>query len=106
MKRRTFLKTVGGAAGATVILRFPFITKSTAAETTASALPLPKRDLGKTGLKISTAGFSGFALNKYDQDECNRGIRSALDKGINYFDVAPAYGESEVRMGIALQGVD
>lgn len=106
MKRRTFLKTVGGAAGATVLLRFPFISQSFAADTRASDLPLPRRELGKTGLIISTAGFSGFALNKYDQEECNRGVRSALDKGVNYFDVAPAYGESENRMGIALQGVD
>jgi len=33
-------------------------------------------------------------------------VRKAIEHGVNYFDVAPAYGDAEVKLGIALQGID
>ncbi len=68
-----------------------------------SVAGLPRRLLGRTGIKVSIVGFSGLALNRSTQEDCNKGVVRAFEKGINYYDVAPAYGESEVRMGIALQ---
>lgn len=109
MKRRTFIKAVGATVGATALSAVTSI-ESLSATTEGAKLEIvdgmPRRMLGKTGLKISMAAFSGFALNKYEQEECNKGVKSAFEKGVNYFDVAPAYGESENRMGIALQGID
>ncbi|MHC4544103.1 MAG: aldo/keto reductase, partial [Planctomycetota bacterium] len=53
-------------------------------------------------------GFPGLALVHYDQDRCNAGLHDAFKRGVNYFDVAPAYGngEAEIKMGIGLQGID
>lgn len=106
MKRRDFLKTVGGAAGLAATLGVPRLL---AAEGTfKSSPPLPRRRLGRTGKELSVVGFPGLALIHYKQEECTRALRNAFDRGLNYYDVAPAYGngECEKRMGIGLQGLD
>lgn len=100
MKRRTFLKVTTTAAGVVAAGAKPLLA---AAEPPRAGEGLPRRDLGRTGLKVSIVAFSGFALNKYEQEECNKGVRNAFDNGVNYYDVAPAYGQSEVRLGVALQ---
>jgi len=69
------------------------------------------RILGKTGLKVSILGMGASALggvfHDVDEGEAIRAVHAALDCGINYFDVAPAYGatRSEVVLGKALRGV-
>jgi predicted aldo/keto reductase-like oxidoreductase len=102
MKRRTFLKAATGAASACA-LGVPSLI--TAADTPA---PLPRRLLGRTGQKVSIVGFPGLALIHHEQAQCTEGLQKAFDRGINYFDVAPAYGNGacETRMGIGLQGID
>jgi predicted aldo/keto reductase-like oxidoreductase len=69
---------------------------------------MPRRVLGRTGMRASIVGFPGLALVHYDQERCTSGIHDAFEKGINYFDVAPAYGngDAEIKMGIGLQGID
>ncbi len=68
------------------------------------------RILGKTDLKVSILGFGGAPLgNVYgtvDAREGERAVHLAIDRGINYFDVAPYYGETlaEERLGEALEG--
>ena len=59
-------------------------------------------------MKLSVVGFPGLALIQHDQQQGTAGLRSALERGVNYFDVAPAYGdgECETKMGIGLEGVD
>jgi predicted aldo/keto reductase-like oxidoreductase len=108
MKRRSFLKAVGGATGG---LALGMETRGGAAEATAEVervAGLPRRILGRTGQKLSVVGFPGLALIHYDQPQCTAGLRSALERGVNYFDVAPAYGngQCETKMGIGLEGVD
>ena len=67
--------------------------------------------LGKTGLKISRLSFGASALggvfHEIDEDEGIRCVHAALDAGINYFDVAPAYGGTlaETVLGKALKGI-
>ena len=105
MKRRTFLKTVGGAAGAAA-LGAPHLFA--AEEPPEKVAGLPRRTLGRTGQKLSVVGFPGLALVHYDQEKCTSALHDAFERGVNYFDVAPAYGEGkcETRMGIGLQGLD
>jgi len=70
---------------------------------------LPRRVLGRTGEKVSVIGFPGLALMQQGQEEGTAGLHKAFDEGINYFDVAPAYGrdgECEIKMGVGLQGLD
>ena len=105
MKRRVFLKTVGGAAGAAA-LGVPKIFL--AAESAPKAGELPRRPLGRTGMTVSVVGFPGLVLTKHDQEKCTAALHSAFDRGVNLFDVAPAYGDgdAETKMGIGLQGLD
>ena len=104
MKRRTFLKVVGVAAGSAAVV-IPSVGAPQASEQ-----KMPRRKLGRTGFEISVIGFSGFALHhkNLDQEACNKIVRDALAGGVNYFDVAPAYGNGscETRLGEALQGVE
>ncbi|MCX8109433.1 MAG: aldo/keto reductase [Verrucomicrobiae bacterium] len=109
MKRRVFLKRVGSATGM-LMVGVPNLSTSTtrAAAVPEAAAQLPRRVLGRTGQKVSVVGFPGLALVHYDQKTCSDGLRKAFDQGVNYFDVAPAYGngQAETKMGIGLQGLD
>src|SRR5436190_12899250 len=105
MKRRTFLKTVGGAAGAAALGTRGIFAEENTGKTTGK---LPRRTLGRTGVKLSVVGFPGLSLTHSDQVKGTAAIRDAFERGINYFDVAPNYGngEAEIKMGIGLQGLD
>lgn len=67
--------------------------------------------LGKTGLKVSRLSFGASSLggvfHPVDEAEAIAAVHAALDCGINYFDVAPAYGGtlSETVLGKALRGI-
>ncbi len=105
MKRRVFLKTVGGAAGAAA-LGLPDILDG--AEPVETVAGLPRRVLGRTGQKLSVVGFPGLALFHCDQEKGTAALHNAFERGVNYFDVAPNYGngDAEIKMGIGLQGLD
>ncbi len=66
---------------------------------------------GRTGLKVSRLSFGASALGgvfrPVDEAAGIRAVHAALDLGINYFDVAPAYGatRSETVLGKALTGI-
>ncbi len=66
--------------------------------------------LGRTGLQVSRAGFGGGGIGQVwgatTEDESVRAIHRALDLGINFFDVAPSYGDGKAEevLGAALQG--
>ncbi len=112
MKRRDFLKVAGTAAGACALSQ----TSIFSMEYTNTGLPedevagMPRRVLGRTGQYLSLIGFPGLALvhEEYDQARCTQALHQAFERGVNYFDVAPAYGagKCETRMGIGLQGID
>jgi predicted aldo/keto reductase-like oxidoreductase len=107
MKRRAFLKVVGGLAGGELLGVRPVLVSAAEAETAAvGAMPL--RPLGRVGWKVSVVGFSGLGLTHDAQEACNTSVRQAFNRGVNYFDVAPAYGKGtcETKLGVALQGLD
>jgi len=68
---------------------------------------LPKRTLGRTGLKVTTLGFGGLELRgmvagvgrPLSPGEPERILNAVLDAGINYIDVAVDYGEAESHIG-------
>jgi aryl-alcohol dehydrogenase-like predicted oxidoreductase len=67
---------------------------------------LPKRRY-KDDVRLSTIGFGGIIMLDLEQDHANHVVADAIERGINYFDVAPSYGsgEAEEKLGIALQSL-
>ncbi|MBD3260455.1 MAG: aldo/keto reductase [Candidatus Altiarchaeales archaeon] len=66
--------------------------------------PIPKRQLGKTGLMVSQLGLGGgggISLED-NEDQAQELIETALELGINYIDTAADYGPSEKRIGAVL----
>lgn len=72
-----------------------------------------KRKLGNTGISVSEVAFGGveigmpYGIGVEDMPTEQQSIellQSALDKGINFFDTARQYGQSEALMGKAFKG--
>jgi predicted aldo/keto reductase-like oxidoreductase len=57
------------------------------------------RRFGRTNHQSTIIIFGGAALGDVPQAEANRSIEMALAHGINHIDIAPSYGEAELRMG-------
>jgi len=70
------------------------------------------RPLGQTGLDVSVLSFGASSLggvfHSVKLDDCIETVNAALDGGINFLDVSPAYGgtRAEKVLGRALEGVD
>jgi len=68
---------------------------------------MPTRTLGRTGEVVSAIGLGGWhlSLKHVDTNLADRIMRSAADRGINFFDNSWDYngGESEKRMGKTLR---
>lgn len=64
---------------------------------------IPKRPYGNTGVELSIIGFGGVVVMGQEQADANRVVAEAVERGINYFDVAPSYGDAEERLGPALE---
>ena len=64
---------------------------------------MEKRVLGQTGEALSVVGFGGIVVAKEEPSAANRLVAQAVERGVNYFDVAPSYGNAEERLGPALE---
>jgi aryl-alcohol dehydrogenase-like predicted oxidoreductase len=64
---------------------------------------MEKRRLGKTGHMSSILTFGGAALWRVTQAEADAAIELAIGHGVNHFDVAPIYGQAELRLGPWMQ---
>jgi aryl-alcohol dehydrogenase-like predicted oxidoreductase len=64
---------------------------------------IPKRPY-RDEIRLSIVGLGGMLLVGMEQNAVNNIVGEAIGRGINYFDVAPFYGngEAEQKMGIAL----
>lgn len=111
MERRKFLRNAGGLFGGMTIGASALSAnqKSSFNELTLIPGKVPQRKLLSTGVSLSIVGFPGNALRHYEQEETNEAVHWAIENGINFFDVAPAYGkdgECEIKLGNALEEVD
>jgi aryl-alcohol dehydrogenase-like predicted oxidoreductase len=61
--------------------------------------------LGRTGLTVSKNGFGALPVQRVGMEEACRILRKAYDGGINYFDTARFYTDSEEKIGEALGDV-
>ena len=64
---------------------------------------IPRRWLGRTGEQLSLIGFGGIIVMNATREESANHVAEAVDRGINYFDVAPSYGNAIERLGPALK---
>jgi len=64
---------------------------------------LPQRQYGQSGVKLSIIGFGGIVVDGAEQQHANRLVAEAFEKGVNYFDVSPTYGDAELKLGPALK---
>ena len=99
MKRREFLKET--AAATAMLSCFP--ASLSGIEREAQPGKIERRSLGRTGEKLSILGFGGFVLNASTPQEAAEWVRMAYEAGVNYFDIAPSYGNAEERLGPALE---
>ena len=66
---------------------------------------MKRHQLGKTGLMVSEIGIGGISITRIALKEAVDLIRHGLDLGINFFDTANMYLDSEQKMGEALAPV-
>ncbi|MFT4583097.1 MAG: D-threo-aldose 1-dehydrogenase [Gammaproteobacteria bacterium] len=70
---------------------------------------LPRRELGRTGVSVTTIGLGGAPLGELfeivNDAQADAVVATALEQGINFFDTAPWYGhgQSEHRIGRPLR---
>jgi aryl-alcohol dehydrogenase-like predicted oxidoreductase len=70
------------------------------------------REIGKTGMKVSTISFGASSLggvfHSLKEEEGIKAVHTAVDNGINFIDVSPYYGylKSETVLGKALKTID
>ncbi len=95
MERRAFLKQAAITA-ATVASANQLHGAKTPAQ------PIARRTLGKTGERLSIIGFGGIVVMNEETGTASNIVAEAVDRGINYFDVAPSYGNAQERLGAAL----
>jgi aryl-alcohol dehydrogenase-like predicted oxidoreductase len=109
MKRREFLKNSTIAAGSITAGSLLNSASRLAAgqpqrdSSSANRASLPRRDYGRSGVKLSIIGFGGIVVKDAEQQHANRIVAEAFEKGVNYFDVAPTYGDAELKLGPALE---
>ena len=63
---------------------------------------MKKVNLGNTGMDVSALIFGGMIVRDETTSDAARFVSQAIDHGVNYFDVAPVYGNAEVMLAPAL----
>ncbi len=97
MNRRDFLR-LGGAAALGAGLLGPF------AEGEALAAGLEYRQDRRTGFRRSVITLGGIVVMNEEQSVADEVVDQVLEAGVNAVDVAPTYGDAEIKLGNALRG--
>jgi aryl-alcohol dehydrogenase-like predicted oxidoreductase len=101
MERRDFL--VQAAITAAAVASATRVHASDSEPSATPSNPIARRPLGKTGERLSIIGFGGIVVQNETPDAAVNIVAEAVDRGINYFDVAPSYGNAQARLGPALK---
>jgi predicted aldo/keto reductase-like oxidoreductase len=99
MRRRDFVRSAAGTGAALSV----FPVGLAGLERAVGPGGLERRALGKTGEKLSIIGFGGIVVANATTEQAAARVRAAIDAGVNYFDVAPSYGNAEDMLGPALE---
>ena len=66
---------------------------------------MEKIRLGRTELLVTKTAFGALPIQRISKADAVHLVRRAVDAGINYFDTANAYTDSEEKLGIAFEGI-
>lgn len=61
--------------------------------------------LGKTNLEVNKNGFGALPIQRCNMDEAVEILKKAYDNGINFYDTAHFYSDSEEKMGNAFEDI-
>ncbi|GFP76181.1 aldo/keto reductase [Clostridium fungisolvens] len=61
-----------------------------------------KRKFGNTGFEITPVIYGGIVSMRDGQEASDNYVSWAIDRGINYFDVAPSYEDAQEKLGKSL----
>ena len=101
LNRRQFVKNAAAGMG---VLGMGNMFKNNLSDIENSGYgQIPKRPYGNTGVKLSVIGFGGIVVMNAEQSVANEVVAGAVERGVNYFDVAPSYGDAELKLGPALE---
>ena len=100
MQRRNSLTTTGSLPGLDPAY---LAAKEKLASGKRLGKPIPKRQYGRTEEKLSIIGFGGMVVKDVTPKQAANYVAEAVDRGVNYFDVAPFYGNAQQRLGPALK---
>ena len=64
---------------------------------------MDRRPYGTSGDMLSIVGFAGIVVKDVSAREAADQVAWSIDRGVNYFDVAPGYGNAQDMLGPALQ---
>lgn len=65
---------------------------------------MEKRRLGRTGFLVTPISFGALPMQRCTMEEAGEVLIAALDAGINFFDTARAYTDSEAKIGRYIAG--
>ena len=63
---------------------------------------MQRRPYGTSDEHLSVIGFGGIVVSQVEAAEAALLVGRAVERGVNYFDVAPSYGNAEERPGTGL----
>lgn len=61
------------------------------------------RTLGKTKYSVSVIAFGGIVVREMEAAQASATVSESIERDINYFDVAPSYGNAQYVLGAALK---
>lgn len=103
MKRRDFLATVAATGALSALDPAYLAAKEKMAAEKSDKQPVPRQRYGRTKDELSILGFGGIIVKDVTPEDAAKYVAEAVDWGVNYFDVAPAYGNAQERLGPALK---
>lgn len=68
-------------------------------------LCMTKVTLGRTGITANKNGFGALPVQRVGFDQARTILRKAYDNGIDFFDTARSYSDSEEKIGYSLSDV-
>lgn len=98
ISRREFVKGTGTIVGGIAAASALRLKDVAAANTPLQNLRVPQSVLGRTGAQVSRLGIgcAPFQRKHVSIEDVRKTLHRALELGVNYFDVAPNYGNAEI----------